>query len=81
MAKVLLVILVVTVLAHRRTSGAHCRFASTSTSQGSCIFPCRCTDGCNTTTGNCINGGQCEDGHPSGYRWSGTACQTGCFSS
>ncbi|KAI0209845.1 hypothetical protein LSAT2_005439 [Lamellibrachia satsuma] len=48
-----------------------------STSQGSCIFPCRCTDGCNTTTGDCLNGGQCEDGQPSGYRWSGTACQTG----
>ncbi|KAI0234091.1 hypothetical protein LSAT2_015703 [Lamellibrachia satsuma] len=47
-----------------------------STSQGSCIFPCRCTDGCNTTTGDCLNGGQCEDGHPSGYRWTGTACQT-----
>ena len=58
-------------------SGAHCRFASTSASQGSCIFPCRCTKGCDTTTGQCINGGICEDGHPSSRKWTGTACQTG----
>ncbi|KAI0218665.1 hypothetical protein LSAT2_029625, partial [Lamellibrachia satsuma] len=58
-------------------SVARCRFASTSASRGSCIFPCRCTNGCNTITGECIDGGQCEDGHPSGYRWSGQACQIG----
>ncbi|KAI0240203.1 hypothetical protein LSAT2_009106 [Lamellibrachia satsuma] len=59
------------------TSGGRCRFASTPTNQGSCIFPCRCINGCNTTTGECINGGQCQDGLPSGYRWRGQACQIG----
>ncbi|KAI0224656.1 hypothetical protein LSAT2_024361 [Lamellibrachia satsuma] len=73
----LLVAVVVTLLVDHGISAAHCRFASNSTSQGSCIFPCRCADGCDTTTGECINGGQCEDGHPSAYRWSGTACQIG----
>ncbi|KAI0237598.1 hypothetical protein LSAT2_011828 [Lamellibrachia satsuma] len=67
----------VALLACHDTAGARCRFANTSTSQGSCIFPCRCTDGCNTTTGDCLNGGDCEDGHPSAYRWNGTACQIG----
>ncbi|KAI0230731.1 hypothetical protein LSAT2_018912 [Lamellibrachia satsuma] len=66
-----------TVLVDQCISGATCRFASTSDSQGPCIFPCRCTNGCNTITGECINGGQCQDGPPSGYRWSGPACQTG----
>ncbi|KAI0234096.1 hypothetical protein LSAT2_015708 [Lamellibrachia satsuma] len=77
MAKVLLVTVVVTLLAHHRSSGTYCRFANTSASQGSCIFPCRCTDGCNTTTGDCLNSGQCGVGHPSVATWSGTACQTG----
>ncbi|KAI0230737.1 hypothetical protein LSAT2_018886 [Lamellibrachia satsuma] len=79
MGRMMLVIRVtlLVVMADHCTSGARCRFASTSASRGSCIFPCRCTNGCNTTTGECIKGGQCEDGHPSGYRWSGQACQTG----
>ncbi|KAK2183955.1 hypothetical protein NP493_291g03001 [Ridgeia piscesae] len=51
-----------------------------SGSQGWCIFPCRCTDGCNTTTGDCLHGGRCEDGYPSGYRWSGPGCQTEQYS-
>ncbi|KAK2175547.1 hypothetical protein NP493_723g02013 [Ridgeia piscesae] len=58
-------------------AAANCRFASTSASQGTCIFPCRCTNGCDTTTGDCLNDGQCQDGPPSGYRWSGPGCQTG----
>ena len=58
-------------------TGARCRFASTAASQGPCIFPCRCTQGCDTATGECLNGGRCEDDHPNGYQWNGTACQTG----
>ncbi|KAI0230888.1 hypothetical protein LSAT2_018762 [Lamellibrachia satsuma] len=54
-----------------------CRFARTSASQGSCVFPCRCTKGCNQVTGDCINDGQCKDGRPIGYHWNGTACQIG----
>ncbi|KAI0220359.1 hypothetical protein LSAT2_028127, partial [Lamellibrachia satsuma] len=77
MSKVLLTALLVSLLTYLEVCGARCRFASTSASQGSCIFPCRCTKGCNTTTGQCINGGICEDGHPSGWKWTGTACQTG----
>ncbi|KAK2152058.1 hypothetical protein NP493_2533g00022 [Ridgeia piscesae] len=45
--------------------------------QGSCIFPCKCTKGCDTSTGDCLNGGTCIDGPPSGHRWQGPACQTG----
>ncbi|KAK2155977.1 hypothetical protein NP493_2014g00017, partial [Ridgeia piscesae] len=56
---------------------ARCRFASSSASQDSCIFPCRCTKGCNTTTGDCLEEGRCVDGHPSDHRWSGPACQIG----
>ncbi|KAK2155978.1 hypothetical protein NP493_2014g00018 [Ridgeia piscesae] len=56
---------------------ARCRFASSSASQDSCIFPCRCTKGCNTTTGDCLDDGRCMDGHPSDHRWSGPACQIG----
>ncbi|KAI0230738.1 Receptor-type tyrosine-protein phosphatase mu [Lamellibrachia satsuma] len=70
-------LIVVVVLSDRCTSGARCRFASTSASRGSCIFPCRCTNGCNTTTGECIKGGRCKDGLPSGYHWHGPACQIG----
>ena len=58
-------------------AGARCRFASSSASQDSCIFPCRCTKGCNTTTGDCLDDGRCVDGHPSDHRWSGPACQIG----
>ena len=58
-------------------TGARCRFASTADSQCPCIFPCRCTQGCDTATGDCLNGGRCEDDHPNDYQWSGTACQTG----
>ncbi|KAI0213978.1 hypothetical protein LSAT2_000930 [Lamellibrachia satsuma] len=75
--RVLLVVLLATIQTYHKTSGARCRFSSTPASQGSCIFPCRCTKGCNTTTGQCVNGGICEDGHPSGWKWTGTACQTG----
>ncbi|KAK2175551.1 hypothetical protein NP493_723g02006 [Ridgeia piscesae] len=77
MAKFFLVVLFLTIVAHQRVLGAHCRFARTSANQGSCVFPCRCTDACNTTTGDCLNDGRCEDGHPSGYRWTGPGCQTG----
>ena len=59
--------------------GASCRFASTTDNQGPCIFPCRCTKGCDNATGECLNGGTCIDGHPSGYRWGGTACQSGRY--
>ncbi|KAI0222457.1 hypothetical protein LSAT2_026310 [Lamellibrachia satsuma] len=58
-------------------SGAPCRFDSTSSSRGMCIFPCRCTKGCDQVTGQCLDDGQCNDGHPSGYNWRGTACQIG----
>ncbi|KAK2148334.1 hypothetical protein NP493_3235g00000 [Ridgeia piscesae] len=62
--------------------GARCRFARSSASQGSCIFPCRCTNGCHTTTGQCIDGGQCTADKPDkptdlGWRWTGMACQEG----
>ncbi|KAK2155381.1 hypothetical protein NP493_2083g00008 [Ridgeia piscesae] len=65
-----------------RAAGARCRFARSSASQGSCIFPCRCTNGCHTTTGQCINGGQCTADKPDkptdlGWRWTGIACQEG----
>ncbi|KAI0223054.1 hypothetical protein LSAT2_025710 [Lamellibrachia satsuma] len=53
------------------------QLAASSTIVVHFIFPCRCTNGCNTTTGQCINGGICEDGHPSGWKWTGTVCQTG----
>ncbi|KAK2145088.1 hypothetical protein NP493_4032g00001 [Ridgeia piscesae] len=61
---------------------ARCRFARSSASQGSCIFPCRCTNGCHTTTGQCINGGQCTPDKPDkpddlGWKWTGIACQEG----
>ncbi|KAI0222456.1 hypothetical protein LSAT2_026309 [Lamellibrachia satsuma] len=58
-------------------AGAPCRFDSMSSSRGMCIFPCRCTKGCDQVTGQCLDDGQCNDGHPSGYNWRGTACQTG----
>ncbi|KAK2184440.1 hypothetical protein NP493_265g00022 [Ridgeia piscesae] len=63
----------------RIVPGARCRFARSSASQGSCIFPCRCTNGCHTTTGQCINGGVCEDDQPSehDFKWTGAACQEG----
>ncbi|KAK2155747.1 hypothetical protein NP493_2045g00016 [Ridgeia piscesae] len=82
MARCLLVILLVTILTCHNTSGARCRFARSSASQGSCIFPCRCTNGCHTTTGQCINGGQCTADKPDtptdlGWRWTGMACQEG----
>ncbi|KAK2152409.1 hypothetical protein NP493_2462g00000 [Ridgeia piscesae] len=54
-----------------------CRFDSSSASRGSCIFPCRCTDGCDQVTGQCVDGGTCSDGQPRGYKWSGEACQIG----
>ena len=54
-----------------------CRFSTTSASRGSCILPCRCTDGCNSDTGACLRGGQCQDGQPTNYKWHGPACQTG----
>ncbi|KAK2150076.1 hypothetical protein NP493_2864g00000 [Ridgeia piscesae] len=57
--------------------GHPCRFDSSSTSRGSCIFPCRCTKGCDQDTGQCLDGGQCKDDHPSGYKWSEPACQIG----
>ena len=64
--------------------GARCRFASSSASQGSCVFPCRCTNGCDTTTGQCVNGGQCTTDKPDkptdlGWRWTGIACQEGSW--
>ena len=40
-------------------------------------FPCRCTDGCNTDTGDCLNGGTCIPDIPVGYTWSGQACRYG----
>ncbi|KAK2156311.1 hypothetical protein NP493_1962g00001 [Ridgeia piscesae] len=58
-------------------AGPPCRFDNSSTGRGTCIFPCRCTDGCDQVTGQCLDGGQCSDGHPSGYKWSGPACQIG----
>ncbi|KAK2166571.1 hypothetical protein NP493_1314g00024, partial [Ridgeia piscesae] len=58
-------------------AGTPCRFDNSSTTRGTCIFPCRCTDGCDQVTGQCLDGGQCSDGHPSGYKWSGPACQIG----
>ncbi|KAK2156018.1 hypothetical protein NP493_2011g00001 [Ridgeia piscesae] len=57
--------------------GHPCRFDSSSTSRGSCIFPCRCTKGCDQDTGQCLDGGQCKDDHPSSYKWSEPACQIG----
>ncbi|KAK2181763.1 hypothetical protein NP493_383g04047 [Ridgeia piscesae] len=82
MTRWLLVALLVTILTYHNTSGARCRFARSSASQGSCIFPCRCTNGCHTTTGQCINGGQCTADKPDtptdlGWRWTGIACQEG----
>jgi len=56
-------------------AGPPCRFDNSSTGRGTCIFPCRCTDGCDQVTGQCLDGGQCSDGHPIGYKWSGPACQ------
>ena len=40
-------------------------------------FPCRCTDGCNTDNGDCLNGGTCIPDIPVGYTWSGQACRYG----
>ena len=40
-------------------------------------FPCRCTDGCNTDPGDCLNGGTCIPDIPEGYAWSGQACRYG----
>ncbi|KAI0228705.1 hypothetical protein LSAT2_020841 [Lamellibrachia satsuma] len=59
------------------TKGAPCRFDSTSSTRGMCIFPCRCTKGCDQVTGQCLDDGWCNDGHPNGYNWRGTACQIG----
>ena len=58
-------------------AGTPCRFDNSLASRGTCIFPCRCTDGCDKVTGQCLDGGQCSDGHPSGYKWSGPVCQIG----
>ncbi|KAK2191678.1 hypothetical protein NP493_48g07064 [Ridgeia piscesae] len=58
-------------------TGARCRFASRAHNQGSCIFPCRCTQGCDIATGNCLNSGKCIRDHPDNFQWSGKACQTG----
>ncbi|KAK2184446.1 hypothetical protein NP493_265g00032 [Ridgeia piscesae] len=79
MTRWITMVLLVTILTYKNTSGARCRFARSSASQGSCIFPCRCTNGCHTTTGQCINGGVCEDDQPSGhdFKWTGAACQEG----
>ncbi|KAK2151659.1 hypothetical protein NP493_2592g00012 [Ridgeia piscesae] len=74
---VLLTAFVVFLVTIPSNSGARCRFASSSASQDSCIFPCRCTKGCNTTTGDCLDDGRCVAGHPSDHRWSGPACQIG----
>ncbi|KAI0240259.1 hypothetical protein LSAT2_009049 [Lamellibrachia satsuma] len=52
MTHILLVALLVTVLMEHGVSGARCRFDSTSASRGTCIFPCRCTKGCDQVTGN-----------------------------
>ncbi|KAI0224033.1 hypothetical protein LSAT2_024929 [Lamellibrachia satsuma] len=57
--------------------GARCRFDRSSANRGTCIFPCRCTKGCDHVTGQCLDNGQCSDGQPSGYNWRGTACQIG----
>ena len=46
-------------------------------------LPCRCTDGCNTDTGDCLNGGTCIPDRPVGYTWGGQACRYGkiwCYS-
>ena len=59
--------------------GHPCRFDNSSTSRGSCIFPCRCTSGCDQVTGQCLDGGQCGDDHPNGYKWIGQACQIGGY--
>ena len=59
------------------SAGTPCRFDSSSISRGSCIFPCRCTEGCDQVTGQCLVGGQCIDGNPRGYTWSGPTCQIG----
>ena len=54
-----------------------CLFSTTALTQGTCIFPCRCTKGCISDTGECIGDGQCIDGHPSMYKWHGPICQQG----
>ncbi|KAI0235412.1 hypothetical protein LSAT2_014050 [Lamellibrachia satsuma] len=77
MTQILLVALLLTLLMEHGISGARCRFDRTSASRGTCIFPCRCTKGCDHVTGQCLDNGQCNDGSPSGYKWRGTACQTG----
>ncbi|KAK2172546.1 hypothetical protein NP493_950g01060 [Ridgeia piscesae] len=78
MVQTIYIVLLVTLLAEPgTTAGTPCRFDSSSTSRGSCIFPCRCTKGCDQATGQCLDGGQCSDGYPSGYKWTGPACQIG----
>ena len=43
-----------------------------------CAFPCRCTNGCDSQTGSCMNQGQCVIDDPiSGSRWTGDGCRTG----
>ncbi|KAK2181246.1 hypothetical protein NP493_405g04008 [Ridgeia piscesae] len=77
MAHVVLVTVLAMCLMEYGISGPPCRFNNSSTSRGTCVFPCRCTDGCDQVTGQCLDGGQCQDDHPSGYKWSGPSCQIG----
>ena len=51
--------------------------ASHGESQPHWTFPCRCDNGCDTDTGECLNGGSCIQGQPTEYTWSGQACRTG----
>ena len=41
-----------------------------------CAFPCRCTDGCDSQTGSCMNQGQC-DIDDTLTRSTGVGCRTG----
>ena len=43
-------------------------------------FPCRCTSGCDTDTGECKEGGECIGGRPPQFPWSGRGCRTSLIS-
>ena len=58
-------------------SGVRRYHASNGETQPHWAFPCRCDNGCDTDTGECLNGGSCIQGLPTEYTWSGQACRTG----